>query len=106
MLKDKEKNNKKREDNKILRKSKSLNQQSVKRKTPSWLLGSHWLNKRNKKDKERKCKPKWKSKGLNKWKRNLWWTIKRNKNKSNNKRKSKKKNWQNNRSKLSKEECS
>lgn len=66
MWRDKENNNKKREDNKILRKSKSLNQPSVKRKTPSWLLGSHWLNKNNKKDKKRKCKSKCRNKDLNK----------------------------------------
>ena len=62
MLKDKEKNNKKKEGNKILRKNRSLNLQSVKRKTLSWLQDSLWLSKSNKKGKERKCKLKWKNK--------------------------------------------
>ena len=40
MSRDKEKNNKKREGNRILRKNKNLNLQSIKRKILSWLQGS------------------------------------------------------------------
>lgn len=66
MPKDKENSRNKSVVKRISRKKMSSSQQLVKRRILSWLQDNLWLNKKNNNVRERKSKPKWKSKGFNK----------------------------------------
>lgn len=91
MSKDNENKKNKKKDNKISKRKNSSSPLSAKKKIPSWLPDNLLPNKRNKKDKEKKIKLRWKNKDYNKLRRNLFSNIKKSKNKNNCKRKNKKK---------------